>query len=656
MLLLPRLSLVLSLCLLAAPAVSTGLPVEQQRPLFLRAEQAIKQGRPAEAEGLLAELADYPLLPYLLYQKLDRELDNAPAVADFLARHGQSRQAPRLRQHWLERLAGQGAWAEAAANYRDTDNANTQCLHALALTHLDRNKEAFAVAEKLWPTGDSLPDNCERLFGLWQAGSGFTPDHAWKRYALAMQKGNLALADRLRALLPPELRAQADFWRQVHDNPRLALSCSAWDAKAPDAGRIFAHGIDRLAGSAPALAQTAWALHKNRFAMDAEETARIDRRTSLALAAQRLGQAGAYLLEIPPESADAQIRGWRVRAALARQDWQTALAAITLLEPKEQSQAQWRYWRARAVEALGDPREAQAYYRLAAQERDFYGFNAADRVGGEYPLASRPVPVADAEVERLAGSPPFLAVHEWLALGRENEARSEWMHAMKTLPARDLLAAAKLAQRWNLDNLAIQTVAKAAYWDGLPLRFPLGYAEQVAQAASAQQVDPVLVYALVRRESAFDAQAGSPVGALGLMQLMPSTGELMARRLGETFPSASALLDSGRNLRYGAAYLRGLLEKFGNQFALAAAAYNAGPGRVERWLPAGRAWPADLWVETIPFSETRQYVAAVLAHAVIYQARLSQPLRRIGDLLPAVPPGTGVDAGEDRPVSVPFCE
>jgi len=140
------------------------------------------------------------------------------------------------------------------------------------------------------------------------------------------------------------------------------------------------------------------------------------------------------------------------------------------------------------------------------------------------------------------------------------------------------------------------------------------------------------------------------------MQLMPATGEWVARRLGEAPPSAGALLEPARNLRYGAAYLQGLLERFDQQFAVAAAAYNAGPNRVERWLPQERAMPADLWVETIPFSETRQYVAAVLAHAVAYQVRLGQDLRRIGRFLPDVRPGSKAEVKTDRPVAVPFCE
>lgn len=652
---LSRVISVLSLCLLAAPPAFAGSLIEQQRPAFLRAEQALKQGRLAEADELIKDLADYPLLPWLLYLKLSKDLDNGPAVLDFLNRHGQDRQAGLLRKRWLERLAGQEAWAEYAQNYREADSPGLQCHYYLALANLGRREEAFAGAGKLWLTGASLPASCERLFNLWRADPGFSPERIWPRFALAMRQGNLALATALQSQMPEDLRGQAEFWRLVHGNPRLVLSCSAWNPADPRAGQIFAHGIDRLAGEAPLLAQTAWALHKNRFAMTGEEAARLDRRLGLALAAQRLPQAAAYLLDAPLANLDAQARGWRVRAALAGQDWAMALAAIESLPAEEKNQAQWRYWRARGLEALGDPQAALAEYRLAAKERDFYGFNAADRIGADYSLASQTAPIGKADLDRLAGSPPFQIVSEWLALGRENEARSEWMHATQSLSLQDLVVAAKLAQRWQLDNLAISTAAKAGYWNDLPLRFPLGYAGQIAESAQAQQLDPSWVYAVVRRESAFDPNIGSPVGALGLMQLMPATGALMARQLGETLPGNNALLDPGRNLRYGSAYLRGLLDRFDQRFALAVAAYNAGPHRVERWLPAG-GMPADLWVETIPFSETRQYVAAVLSYAVVYQSRLGQPVRRVGDLLPQLPSADKAQAQEDRPISVPFCE
>jgi soluble lytic murein transglycosylase len=638
-----------------SPAVF-GLPVEQQRALFLKAEQAIKQDRAGEAETLAAGLADYPLYPHLLYQKLSKTLDDDGAVENFLARYPQTRLARSLRKRWLERLAAREEWGRLLGAYRETDDRGLQCAHGLALAYRGRRQEAFAVARKLWLSSTSTPAACERLFALWRSGPAFDLEQVWRRLGLALQKNALPLAMSLKTWLPPEWQAQADFWLQVHDNPRLILSCSLWNPKAPAAGRIFAHGVDRLASSEPLLAQVAWALNKSRFALDAEEIARIDRRTALGLAARRYAQAGAYLMAMPETGADAMIRGWRVRAALARGDWPGVLAAVEMLKPEEKNQAEWRYWRARALESLGDGENAQGYYRLAAEERDFYGFNAADRIGREYPLASQSAGVSAEDLNRLVDAPAFRAIRELRALDRESEARAEWLHAIEFLAPRDLVVAAKLAQQWGLDNLAINTAAKAGYWDDLELRFPLGFMRGVLGAAQRQQLDPSLVYALIRRESAFDPNAGSSAGARGLMQLMPATGEMMARRLGETPATGYSLLEPERNLRYGAAYFRGLLDKFGAHFALAAAAYNAGPGRVERWLPAHRPMPADLWVETIPFSETRQYVAAVAAYAVIYQSRLNQSPRRIAAWLPDVFPGPKAEIMPDEAVSIGYCE
>ena len=638
------------------PATAFCTQSELQRPLFLKAEQAIKQGRTTEADGLMAELGDYPLFPHLLYQKLVRELDNTDLVEKFLDRYGQTRQATLLRQHWLERLATRGEWAIYAQNYRETENINLQCNFYLALANTNRESEAFSGAEKLWPVGNTLPESCERLFRLWQASPGFTTVHIWKRFALAIQKGNRQLTDDLQTLLPQDLLSRAELWRKVQANPRIVLTCSTLNPQDPASGLIFAYAIDKLAAEDPLLAQTAWVLHKDRFIIDAEETARIDRRTALALASLRSSQAGAYLLELPNANADTQIRGWRVRAALSREDWTGILAAIEMLQPGEKKQSQWLYWRARALEMLGNTQTATEIYKLAAKERDYYGFNAADRIGVNYALTSKPAPIGEAELKHLAETPFFLAIQELLALNRDGEVRSEWFHAIKSLPPNELLAAAKLAEAWGLDNLAINTAAQAGHWDDLTLRFPLGSNPMVLKASQSLGADPAMVYALVRRESAFDPNAGSPAGAMGLMQLMPTTGELMARRLNEMLPSANALLEPERNLRYGIAYFNQLMEKFGNHFGLAAAAYNAGPNRAAHWIPAGHALPADTWVETIPISETRQYVAAVASYAVIYQSRLGQPLRRISSLLPDVPPGSEPAVKPDRALSVRVCD
>ncbi|QSA96597.1 transglycosylase SLT domain-containing protein [Methylococcus sp. EFPC2] len=627
---------------------------EAQRPLFAKAEEALAQNRLDEADKLIEALRGYPLYPWLKAKRTALSLDDT-ASTEAIDRYPWTRQTEILRARWLEKLANAGDWAAFERYYRDTEQPALQCAHNLALLQSGRAAEAYAGAEKLWASGETRPALCERLFAAWRTGPGFDNGQIWKRLSLALLKNNGALAAQLEALLPPGERERAALLHQVHDHPRLVLACQ--HSERPDAvsARVFVHGIERLAAEEPLLAQAAWALNQPRFPLDAETRARLDRKLATNLATDRYDQATAYLLAVPPAHADAQTRAWRVRAALRQQDWVGVLEALSLMSQEEQSQAQWRYWHGRALEALGRGAEAADLYRQAAVERDFHGYLAADRLGQPYPLVDRPADVDASVTQRLLSSEALVAIAEWRALGRDGEARAEFAFTLRSLGQADQLAAAKLAQQWGWDALAISAAAKSGAWDDLSLRFPLAFKPAVMEQATLQGLNPALLYGLIRRESAFDPGAGSSVGARGLMQLMPATGEQLARRFNEKLPGGDALFEPERNLRYGSAYLRGLLDRFGH-FALAAAGYNSGPNRVDRWLPVSAPMPADIWIETIPIAETRQYVSAIVAYAAAYQLRLGLPTARITSWLPDVRPGNGANAKPDRVAAVPVCE
>jgi soluble lytic murein transglycosylase len=630
--------------------------LDAQRRLFLQTEKLLEQGRLAEAEAGLAKLQSYPLHPHLLYKRILRDLRDTAAVRGFLNRYGDTRQAGLLRTRWLEQLADDNAWGSYLAEYRPTDAIAPRCHYHYAQLQSGRRDEALAGARTLWLSGNSLPAACDRLIQSWRQSGGLTAELVWQRYTLAMRKDNTALAASLEGLLPPDQLGWINFWRQVHAQPRRVLSCSGWDWGSPVAGRIFADGVERLAADEPVLAQTVWSLNKSRFPLDPEVVAHIDRKLGLNLATGKFEQASGYLSEFRETSEDDQTRMWRVRAALFKQDWPGVLLACDDLGGEDRRQAEWRYWRGRALEALGDKAGAAEEYRKAGAEREYYGFLAAERGGLPYPLPERAQEVAGAELERLATAVPFLAVREWRALDRIGEARSEWLHALKSLSARDQALAARLARHWGWDQMAMITAIRAGVWDDLSLRFPTGFQQAVMPNARSQQLDPAMVFGVIRRESAFDPGAGSSVGARGLMQLMPATGEQLARRFNDKLPTPNSLLDPERNVRYGTAYLRGMLDRFGNHPALAAAAYNAGPGKVERWLPANRPMPGDIWVETIPYLETRNYVSAVLANTLLYRIRLGHSMPRLGAMLGEVLPGPKAVSHPDRTPAVPVCD
>ena len=235
---------------------------------------------------------------------------------------------------------------------------------------------------------------------------------------------------------------------------------------------------------------------------------------------------------------------------------------------------------------------------------------------------------------------------ELYILGREPDADAEWRQTIQAFDRPALLQAAALAQRWDWHAQAIATISRAEYWDDLELRFPLAYRDGVVNQARASALDPAWVYAVIRQESGFRPDARSPVGALGLMQLMPATGRQIARELRDATDDPP-LLQPDANIRYGVHYLRRMLERLQNNPVLATAAYNAGPHKVAQWLPARAAVPADVWVETIPYRETRAYVQRVMEYAAIYQRRLGSPAPELtlGARMQPVLPGSASDSG-----------
>jgi soluble lytic murein transglycosylase len=262
---------------------------------------------------------------------------------------------------------------------------------------------------------------------------------------------------------------------------------------------------------------------------------------------------------------------------------------------------------------------------------------AADMVNKPYQTTDNPILLNSYELEILANETDFKVAKEWDVLNRDTEAKKQWWFAVKKLPKQKMQHAAKLAQSWQWDQVAIMTMVQADYWDDLALRFPVSYSSQVQSNADLQQIDPALVFGLIRQESMLDKNAESAVGAKGLMQIMPDTGKQIARKLNEPWSSANSLFNPDINIRYGTFYYKQLLDRFNGNAALAAAAYNAGPHKVDKWLPSGQSVPSDVWIETIPYKETRKYVSSVLSYAMIYSQRLQRNNLKIKNLLPDVP-------------------
>lgn len=616
------------------PNIVLSNTLEQQRSDFLQAEQAVKLGNESAFLQFSTGLIDYPLYPYLQYQWLSNHLSDTDKITAFLATYQDSRYASLLRTHWLDYLASQQRWNEFMQHYQASDNTALVCQFQWANYQTGNTAQALNEAKRLWAIGETLPSECDPLLSALLATPIMTPELLWQRFELALKKDNVSLATHIQHLMAKADQGVAEVWIRVHKKPALIESSNFWQ---PVMGRLFAHGVLRMAKSNLEGAIAIWDNNKVTANPDHETMQQVERGLALALARKRDARAFERLNRVV--NPDEEVREWKIRAALLEQNWSHVSSALAGLTMEEQKQPKWQYWQARALAETGNAPQAQMLFNKLALDRSFYGFLAADTINQPYQTSDKPVVLAGNELETLANEADFKVAQELGFLHRDLEAKRQWLFAIKKLSKPRLLVAAKLAQSWQWDQIAIVTMVQADYWDDLALRFPVTYTSQVQNNASLQQLDPALVFGLMRQESMMDKNAQSPVGARGLMQIMPDTGRQIARKLNEPWQNANSLFEPDTNIKYGTFYYKQLVERFNGNFALAAAAYNAGPHRVDKWLPSGQWMPADVWIETIPFKETRKYVTSVLSYALIYSHRLQRNTLKIKNLLSDVQSG-----------------
>lgn len=642
-----------------APGDAPGARIEQQRADFLAARKAYKAGDQKTFRRLFDRLEGYPLQSYLRYEELKGSLAVTPdrEIEQFIQDYAQSSVSSRLRAAWLTHLAQQKRWEDFLRVYQPYPDMQGVALHCLQL----RARLATGVgqtpspdwldeAKALWLVGRSQPEECDAVFKSWRAQGGLTDDMIWQRIRLAMDNRELGLAAHLAKDLGAEDRKWAEHWRRSYKDPAALLAHPDFKKDHPRARDILRYAIKRLARGDAGLAHAKWQHIKSSYAFSVEEIGETGRDIAVAAAMQHNPLATTLFAAVPGSALDDNAHEWRVRAALLQQDWSTVLSAIGDMPAELRDKPSWRYWKARALTqptpVQNKPPPAQPHPAAAAEqifselarERSYYGFLAADRLNQPYQMNSSSVAASEAELAALGRHLGVAQAHELYRLGLMSEARREWNHLPRTLDARSLHLAAVLAARWGWHDRAIFTLAQAKVTDDLELRFPLLYREQVMANAREQDLDPAWVYGVIRQESAFMSDARSSAGALGLMQIMPATGKTVARLLGDPIRHIKELFDVDKNIELGTAYLRHVLDENEQHQVLATASYNAGPQRARQWRPEERELPSDIWVENIPFTETRNYVQQVMAFTTIFHSRLGHemvPLRvRMPDVAP----------------------
>ena len=634
-----RLLLAIVVAILAIPTASAlDRRTMLQRLTFSDAEHALKLGRISTYHRLARQLKDYPLYPYLKFEEIKRDLhrNNYKDVHRFLQDNSGTPLAGRLQYLWLKSLARKHQWRTLMDNFYYTNDVALQCDFAHALIKQDQPKRAFSVLEGLWRTGHSLPRQCDYPITKWFTAGALSQDLVWERIRLAMQSRRTHLAVYLDKYVDPKDRYWVRIWSKVRRDPDFVTQVYA-RFKNRDTKQlrwVIGDGLRRMSRTDATAAAKHWSDWHDKLNFTHVEQDRIERRLKLALASANPTSSQSWLRHLNLDVDDQRINELYTLNAIQDQDWETALGWMNRMSDEAQQSDRWRYWRGRALEALGRLDEARSAYLLNADSRSYYGFLSADRAGMDYQFDHRPLSFSSKDLTPIENIPAIERARELLALNRVVDARREWNYALQQLDKPQLLKAAQLAYDWNWHDRAIVTLAQANYWDDLEKRFPLAHREMVINYARQQQINPAWAFAIIRQESAFTNDARSHAGALGLMQLLPRTARQIARSLRLRF-HRNDLLDAETNVRLGIKYLKKVKDIFKGNKVLATAAYNAGDARVRQWLPKGGFLPADVWVEIVPFNETRDYLQRVMTYTVIYEERLGRtPVPLLERMLP----------------------
>jgi soluble lytic murein transglycosylase len=436
---------------------------------------------------------------------------------------------------------------------------------------------------------------------------------------LAANGGNHTLIPYLKTLLPKDQRYLADLWLKVRRSPSQVSRLSNFPAKYPEKEtEIQVYGLKRLISNNRDLALRSWEKLTSKFTFSANQQKQISHRFATFLALADHDQAEVWLEKATNFEPDAELLRWHLAHVLRQQNWQHALDVIDFVPAEISNDNVFQYWKARAYEKVGAKELADKGLQKLAKQRHYYGFLASGKLSEMASLNDNPLLIAQGDLDELAALPSAQRAFEFRALGRNLSARREWIFLQSQLTQQQKVTAAVLASQQNWHDQAIFGFSRSGYLDDLSRRFPMPFDSQLQSNAKKNNIDVAWAYAIVRRESSFMPDAASHAGALGLMQVMPGTARYLAKKK----VKRNSLFNPNRNVELGTQYMRYLMDKMDNNPILATASYNAGWRRVKQWQPEKGNVPLDLWIETIPYKETRNYVKAVLAYQQIYSQHL----------------------------------
>ncbi len=617
-----------SVCLLTISSVARADSLDQQRSRYAQIKQAWDNRQMDVVEQLMPTLRDYPLYPYLEYRQITGDLMNTPTltVTRFVQANPTLPPARTLKNRFVNELARRQDWRGLLAFSPDKPGtAEAQCNYYYAKYNVGDTQGAWEGAKTLWLTGQSRPNACDPLFSAWRASGTQDPLAYLERIRLAMKAGNTGLVKALASQMPAEYQTIATAITDLANNPNTVLtfarSTGATDFTRQLAAVAFTSVARQDVENARLMIPT---LVQAQQLNDEQAQELRDTVAWRLMGSDVTDEQARWRDDAIMRSQSTSLVERRVRMALGTGDRAGLNTWLARLPMEAKEKDEWRYWQADLLMERGRDDEARAILLSLMQQRGFYPMVAAQRLGEPYALRVEKAPGAISSA--LTSGAEMARVRELMYWNQDNTARSEWANLVSSRSQTEQAQLARYAFDQHWWDLSVQATIAGKLWDNLQERFPLAYNDLFVRYTSGKDIPQSYAMAIARQESAWNPKVKSPVGASGLMQIMPGTATHTVKMFNlPGYSNPAQLLDPETNINIGTSYLQYVYQQFENNRIFASAAYNAGPGRVRTWLgnSAGRI-DAVAFIESIPFSETRGYVKNVLAYDAYYRHFMGQ--------------------------------
>jgi soluble lytic murein transglycosylase len=545
------------------------------------------------------------------YQNLP--LSPSPEFLEFIK--GSTPLSNKLRDKWLYELARTKSWTNYLTYYQPTNDINLNCYAQIAKFNSGQHRKAIEDSKPIWLTGDSRPKACDTLFDLLLKSDEFDQNLITQRIALALDRRNISLTRYLlKQYKIPHLN-EIQTLGTIYQNPNSITHLQPSEMNA----QFYLYGLKRLVSINMDKALTIWNQVKTKQVLHVPQQQAFLAHIALYKAMRNNEDASQWFAKIKPNFYNDVLMDWQIRFALKNSDWKKVGSLIASYSNKDTPC--WQYWMARSKEAQGNKEEANALYEPLAKNRHYYGFLASIR------LNKKPSFENEKPITTLSALKPYQSIMDQiktLYLSKQTLQASRLLNDFISELPKDEASALV-----NWVDKSLQWHGKSVYLSNneqlnnqLALRFPLAYQDTVKKYAQQYNIPSEFVYAIIRQESGFREDATSSAGALGLMQVMPRTATVVAKAGKITYSDQKQLFVSQKNINIGIAYLQQLAKRFSNHPVLIAAAYNAGPSQVVYWIKNHPPKEIDVWIETLPWAETRNYLKNVMAFYIVYQYRL----------------------------------